>query len=140
MFRKEPPKQNVAGKVAIGAAITAVAGYLAGVLTAPKSGKETREELKVKAGETYGAAEKELKQLHTELNASLSEAASKIKDLSGKASKALDEAVSKGKVAKEKAREALTGLHEGEVEDKDLRKAIAEATRAVENLRNYLKK
>lgn len=39
------------GKFAIGAIIGAVAGIVAGVLTAPKSGKETRADLKAKAGE-----------------------------------------------------------------------------------------
>jgi len=140
MFRKEQPKQNVAGKVAVGGAVAAAVGYAVGLLTAPKSGRETRRDLKAKANETYTVAEKELKQLHTELGTMLTDANSKIADLRGKGGKALDDAVAKGKVAKEKARVALTGLHEGEVEDKDLKKAIAEATKAVENLRNYLKK
>lgn len=140
MFKQEPPKQNVAGKVAIGAAITAVAGYIAGILTAPKSGKETRADIKEKAVETYATAEKELKQLHTELSAHLKDAGIKIDELKGKGSKALDEAVVKGRQAKEKAREALSSLHDGDVQDKDLKNAIAEATKAVENLRNYLKK
>lgn len=48
--------------------------------------------------------------------------------------------MSKGQKAKDKAREVLSSLHDGEAEDKDLKKAIAEATKAVENLRNYLKK
>ena len=34
----------------------------------------------------------------------------------------------------------VSSLHDGEADDKDLKKAIAEATKAVENLRNYLKK
>jgi gas vesicle protein len=140
MFRKEEPKQNVAGKVAIGAAITAVAGYIAGILTAPKTGKETREDLKNKAAETYSAAEKELKKLHTELGDVIAEAGDKVAELRGKSGKSLDEAVTKGQKAKDKAREVLSSLHDGEAEDKDLKKAIAEATKAVENLRNYLKK
>jgi gas vesicle protein len=37
------------GKFAIGALFGAAVGVVAGVLTAPKSGKETRDELKVKA-------------------------------------------------------------------------------------------
>jgi|JI10StandDraft_1071094.scaffolds.fasta_scaffold685928_2 gas vesicle protein len=140
MFKKEQPKQNVAGKVAVGGAVAAAVGYLVGLLTAPKSGRETREDIKAKASETYSTAEKELKQLHTELGTMLTDANGKIAELRGKSGKALDDAVAKGKEAKEKARVALTGLHEGEAEDKDLRKAIADATKAVENLRNYLKK
>lgn len=39
------------GKFALGALFGAAAGMIAGILTAPKSGKETRAELKVKANE-----------------------------------------------------------------------------------------
>jgi gas vesicle protein len=38
-------------KIAVGAIIGAVAGIIAGLLTAPKSGKETRADLKAKADE-----------------------------------------------------------------------------------------
>jgi len=41
-------KETKFGLVAAGAA---VAGYVAGILTAPKSGKETRKDIKDKAGE-----------------------------------------------------------------------------------------
>ncbi len=137
---KKSEDSNVVRKVAIGAAITAVAGYIAGLLTAPKSGKETREDIKQKANETYAAAEKELKKLHTELSDILADAGDKFSGFKDKGEKSFDDAVSKGKKAKQKAREVLSSLHDGEAEDKDLKKAIAEATKAVENLRNYLKK
>ncbi len=137
---KQDKNSGTAKKIAIGAALSAVAGYIAGILTAPKSGKETREDIKDKAVETYTAAEKELKKLHTELGDVLAEAGDKFGDLRGKGKKSFDEAVSKGQKAKDKAREMLSSLHDGEAEDKDLKKAITEATRAVENLRTYLKK
>jgi gas vesicle protein len=137
---KKKDSGEVVKKVALGAALSAAAGYVAGVLTAPKSGKETRTDIKNKASETYVAAEKELKKLHTELGDVLSEAGNKFGELRGKGKNSLDEAVNKGQKAKDKAREVLSSLHDGEAEDKDLKKAIAEATKAVENLRNYLKK
>ncbi len=140
MFKKEQPKNNNVGKFAIGAAVMAVAGYVAGVLTAPKSGKETRKDLKDTAEKTYTAAEKELKKLHTELGDVLSEVSDKVSELRGSAPKEVDDMVAKGNKAKEKAREVLSGLHDGDIEDKDLKKAVAEATKAIENLRNYLKK
>lgn len=46
------------GKFALGAIVGAVAGVVAGVLTAPKSGKETRADLKVKADEMRTEASK----------------------------------------------------------------------------------
>lgn len=42
---------SVKGKFALGAIIGAAAGVVAGVLTAPKSGKETRADLKQRAAE-----------------------------------------------------------------------------------------
>ena len=140
MFVTKKKDDNGAKKFAIGAALTALAGYIAGVLTAPKSGKETREDVKNMAVETYSTAEKELKKLHTELGDVIGEAGDRLGALRGEGEKSLDEAVAKGKTAKEKAREVLSSLHDGAAEDKDLQKAITEATKAVENLRNYLKK
>jgi len=128
------------GKLAIGAAIAAAAGYVAGLLTAPKSGKETREDIKRKANEVYVAAEKELKKLHTELNEKLALANEKLGELREQGGKKFDEALDQAKKAKDKAREMLSSLHDGEANDKDLQKAINEATKAVENLRVYLKK
>lgn len=128
------------GKLAIGAAIAAAAGYIAGLLTAPKSGKETRADIKKKANETYVAAEKELKKLHTELYEKLTVANEKMSELREKGGQKFDAAVDQAKKAKDKAREMLSSLHDGEANDKDLQKAITEATKAVENLRAYLKK
>ena len=137
---KKDESNHVAGKVVMGAALAVAAGYVAGVLTAPKSGKETRKDIKDKAVETYAAAEKELKKLHTELGDALAEANIRLQSLKEKEGARLAELMGKSKQAKEKAREVLTGIHEGEFEDKDLQKAFKEATKAVDDLRNYLKK
>jgi gas vesicle protein len=139
MFKTRKDQQkDVVKKVAVGAAITAVAGYVAGVLTAPKSGKQTRADLKDKAKETYNAAEKELKKLHTELTDVIDEATDRISSFKNR--KDVDAALSKGRDAKQKARELLSTLHDGEADDKDLRKAINDATTAIEHLRDFLKK
>lgn len=46
------------GKFALGALLGAAVGVAAGILTAPKSGKETRAELKVRADEAKKKADK----------------------------------------------------------------------------------
>jgi len=48
-------------KLALGAVIGAAAGLVAGILTAPKSGRETREDIKKKARELKGKARKNRK-------------------------------------------------------------------------------
>lgn len=129
-----------AKKFAIGAVVAAAAGYVAGILTAPKSGKETRKDIKDTAVRTYTAAEKELKVLHTELNKLMGEASKKANELKGSAKEGLDKATEAAKVAKEKARELLSAVHEGDADDKDLDNAVKEAKKAVEHLKSYLKK
>lgn len=129
---------DVAKKIAVGAAITAILGYIAGILTAPKSGKETRADIRHKAEDTYGAAEKELKKLHTELTDVIDEVSDRI--TSFKNNKEVSGALDKGRDAKQKAREVLSTLHDGETNDKDLKKAISDATKAIEHLRDFLRK
>jgi len=130
--------QDLAKKFAIGAAVTALVGYVVGLLTAPKSGKETREAIKEKTYETYGAAEKELKKLHTELVDLIDEATDRVQEFRNR--KDVKGALDRGHEAKQKAREVLSTLHDGEANDKDLKKAISDATNAIEHLRDFLRK
>lgn len=137
---KNRKSENTVKKIAIGAAIAAAAGYLTGLLTAPKSGKETRDDIKNTAVKGKNEAEKELKKLHTELNDLLGDVKEKGSDLSGKTAKELKDLADKASAAKEKTREVLSALHEGDAEDKDLKRALTEANKAIENLRKYIKK
>lgn len=132
--------KDSAKKFAIGTVVAAAAGYVAGVLTAPKSGKETRQDIKDTAEKSVAEAEKQLRKLHTELNNLIDEAKSKAGDLSDKTRKELDNLLEKAKDSKDKAHELMSALHEGDAEDKDLKKAISDATRAIEHLRDYLSK
>ncbi|HZM63694.1 MAG TPA: YtxH domain-containing protein [Candidatus Saccharimonadales bacterium] len=127
-------------KLALGAVIAGAVGYVAGILTAPKSGKETRKDIKDKAGQVLAEAEKRLKQLHTELASLLKEGHGMLDKLSGKARAELEKAMTTATTVKEKARELLSAAHEGTAEDKDLEKAVKEANKAVEHLKTYLKK
>lgn len=127
-------------KLAIGGAIAAAAGFIAGILTAPKSGKETRRDIKDATTKGLREAEKELKKLHTELSKVLNDAKSQANKAGGKGKQELDSLVAKANATKEKAREMLSAIHEGDAEDKDLKKAVKDATEALEHLREYLKK
>lgn len=130
--------------VAIGTLIAGAVGYIAGILTAPKSGAETRSSLR-DAGETsILEAEKQLKKLHTELNELLGEASAKGKETVGKLKS--DEEALQGDVvgtatrARQKTREILSAIHDGNADDRDLDKAVNEATKAIKSIRSYLKK
>jgi gas vesicle protein len=127
-------------KWALGAILAGIAGYIAGILTAPKSGKETREDIKEGVEHGMAEAEKKLKKLHTQMSDLLGEAKTKATTLKGNAQTDLQAAIEKTATAKEKARLLLSALHEGGAEDKDLKKAIDEANKAIEHLKVYLKK
>jgi len=137
LFQK---KENVTKKIVIGSAIAATVGYLAGVLTAPKSGKETRADIKSAANKSAARAEKELKNLYSELDKTLKLAKANSGKLNDRTKKELDALVVKAKDAKEKTKEVLSALRYGSADNKELDQAIKEANDSIEHLKQYLKK
>ncbi len=129
-----------AKRVAIGTMLAGLAGYLAGILTAPKSGRDTRATIKDAANTGVRQAERQLKQLHTELNDLLNKAQDRGDRTRGRADQEWEGTVDSAKSAKRKVREVLSAIHEGDADDKDLQKAVKEATKAIDHLRSYLKK
>lgn len=127
-------------KVALLAGVAAAVGYVAGLLTAPQSGKETRQDIKDATKSGLGQAEKQLKNASAELGSLVGEAKKRGDELSGKARKELEELSGKAQVAREKAREVLSAIHEGDAEDQDLKRAVEEANQSIKHLRAYLKK
>lgn len=127
-------------RFALGTILAVAVGYLAGLLTAPKSGKEIRKDIKTTTVKGISIAEKELKRLHTELNDVISQAKDRAVQVSGRTKEELEVAVSAAKQAKEKAREILSAVHEGDAEDRDLKNAIKDAQTAVDHLKAYLTK
>lgn len=128
------------GKWAAGALALGAVGYLAGVLTAPKSGKETREDIKNAANRTKSEAEKKLKVVLKDLNGRLSEAKAKGATLTGKGKEEYEKVVASAVVAKDKVREILSALHDGDAEDPELKTALDDAKRALKHLEAYVKK
>jgi gas vesicle protein len=134
-------RKHVSGKVVAGGAIlVAGAGYLAGILTAPKSGKETRHDIAKSASKARVDAEKQLKKLHSELASLIADGEAAGKKAGVKAKDELKVAVEKAKVAKVKAKEILSALHDGDADDPNLQKALKEVKLAKSNLAKYLKK
>lgn len=127
-------------KFAVGTAIAAGIGYVAGVLTAPKSGKETRKDIHDKAVKAKTETEKKLKELNTELNSLINTAKARAKGAKAGAKTELHKALDKAVGAKEKAREVISAFHEGESEDKDLQKAVTDVNKAIDHLKTYLDK
>ena len=133
-------KSTSSGKWALGAVVAGVAGFMAGILTAPKSGKETRKDIKNVAAKAKSDAERNLKSLHSELNKTLADVKARGEELTGKAKTEYDDVVEKAKGAKEKVREVLSTLHDGDADDPDLKKALKDAKDSLKNLEKFVKK
>jgi gas vesicle protein len=126
--------------VAVGTLIAAGIGYAAGVLTAPKSGRETRKDLQRAAVKAKKEAEKTLKNLHYELTELIETGKKKASKATTSARTEFEEAIAKAQKAKKKVGEILSAIHEGDADDRDLQKAIADVNKAIDHLRDYLEK
>lgn len=128
------------GNLALGTILVAGAGYVAGLLTAPKSGRQTRKDVRRAALKAKTEAERTLKTAHSDLGDLLNETAEFAKTLKGKAADELEKAKSQAEKVRQKSRELLSAVHEGEADDKDLQKAIDDVKKATAHLKKYLEK
>ena len=131
---------KTAKRIALGAAIAGAAGFVAGILAAPKSGQETRAELSRAKGKKASAVEEQLHTLQGELGDLVNEAKGKGDDLGWKAQKELRKLVDSARDAKDKAATVLGAVQDGKASDKDLHKAIVDAKHTIEHIKDYLKK
>lgn len=133
-------KDNSTGrKIALGALVAGAVGYVAGVLTAPKSGKETRQDIADKASDTKDEIIDQLKALQFELEDLIADAKNKATGMGAKAKAEMNEAVAAAKDAKEKASVLIKSAKAGEADDPELNRAIKQAKAAAKNLAKYLK-
>lgn len=127
-------------KFFIFAIITGIFGYLAGILTAPKSGKETREDIADKAGEVKSEGLKKLKEVEEELAAILGNVQQKAGNLSDKAKAEYVVALNSAKDAQTKAKAIIKAAKSGSAEDEDLNEAIKQTKVAIKSLSQFVKK
>ena len=127
-------------KIAVGAAVAGVFGYVAGILTAPKSGKETRKDIKDKASDITTALIDELKKAQAELNKMLHLAKDKSLALNSNAREGFNEAVIRAKDARNKSATVLKAVKAGTSDERELDLALKNLKLAMKNLGKYLKK
>lgn len=127
--------------IAIGAAIGAVAGVITGILFAPKSGKETREDIKVAAQKAKDTIIAESKKVHDELTKIIEKVEVLAKEKGSQLAEKAKEALEQAKAAKKDLAEKAYELKEGKnSNDKDLQVALKKAQEAQEALSRFLKK
>lgn len=130
--------RNSSKKFALGALVAGVVGFLVGILTAPKSGKETRKDLKESTRIALNQAEKDLKSIHTDLQSAINIATESLKTTSNKLKKDLNKAIDDAKKAQRKVKVILSSIHEGASDDPELRAALVEAKAAKTHLKKFL--
>lgn len=133
-------RQSNAKKIATGAILAGIAGYLAGLLSAPKSGSQLRKDLKTQLPEAGHDAHERLKLLSNELDELLASAKDEGKDLAGKHKDKFELAQSKAVEAKDKLEKLLDAIKSGNTSDKDLQRAIKDAEKAIVHFKDFLLK
>ena len=133
-------KQDTAKNVVLGLAVGLAAGYIAGILTAPKSGKETRQDIKDATDHAIKLAQDKIHTLQAQIGELVEVATARAKSLSARGKQELDDLVENAKDKQYKAKAVLAAVKDGEADDPELRKAVESANEAKENLANFLKK
>jgi gas vesicle protein len=139
MSKKKKNNQNLK-RFAVGSSIAAMAGYIVGLLSAPKSGKTTLDDLMGTAEKGKTDLSKQLKNLNEDLSEVITQAKKSSGKMNNKAQKEVKGLVEKSLDTKEKLKEVASAIHDGTAEDEDLKRAIKNANNAVEHLKDFLKK
>ncbi len=126
--------------LALGTAFGAVAGVVAGLLFAPKSGKETRKDIKDEASKALKAIEAEKDKLHKELGELIAAAEKKVNGTKSKVTDKSSELLVSAKHVQKSLAEVASAVKKGQSKDEDLDKAVKQAKDVRDSLKKYLKK
>ena len=125
---------------AVGAAIGAVIGVVTGILFAPKSGRETRQDIKDTAVKVATKLQEDAKKLQIELTELIEVAEDKVKDAGKTVSDKTHELIAQAKHTRDSLTVLVQSVKDGHADDKDLDEAIKKANDAKDALATYLKK
>lgn len=135
--------KNTTKKVVVGVVAGLFAGYVAGLLTAPKSGRETREDLKVLANKAYNQAEARIKDAYSDLNDLVEIGTEKAHEFSAKSREQFNKLSDQAVTAQIKLKTALGTLRnrgDDAIADEDLQAAMESAQDAKDHLKDFLSK
>ena len=127
-------------KFFIGTAFAAAAGLVAGLLVAPKSGKETREDIRLGTKKAVKEAEKALHKAHNELTKQILKAEKIAKTASIKVKSEAKTVVDSATKSRDQAASVLAAVRSGNSNDEDLDLAVKNALNSLNNLKKFFKK
>jgi gas vesicle protein len=130
------PYKNIVKTAALGAGI----GYLAGLLTAKQSGKQTRKDIINSSKEAKAKAEATVNDLYDELAKTIKQAEAKIDQGKLSVQHNLSVAAVQAKRVRLQTKEILTAIKNGDADDKNLHDSIENTKAALKNLKSYLNK
>ena len=130
-------KQEKKG-LAIGAVIGAVAGVITGILFAPKSGKETRQDIKNTAIKVNRKVQTDIDKIQKESKELIAKVELKAKNAGGKVSTNAKKHVSEAKHGVENLTTVVKSFKAGKASDKDLDNAIKQAKKAKDSIKAFL--
>ena len=124
--------------IIVGAILVGAASYVAGILTAPKKGKETREDIRHASVNFKISLEKALKKLYTDSSRQLERALNVNQNLTAQTKKELDLLISSVKHAKDKIKVYLTSLRDGEIEEEEITLLLTDGRDNTERLKFFV--
>lgn len=122
----------------IGVALGLLVGYAAGVLSAPKSGKETRQDIADAGAKFLNQAGDTIDNLQDQLNDLINLAKDQVSTLSDRSKEELERLVHSAKDAGDKANSIYSAVKEGKADDPELKKAIDNFKKAKNHLATFL--
>jgi len=117
-------------------AVVLGAGYLVGLLTAPRSGLRTRKRIKKTADNSVADIERQLKSLYKQSQEQIDKFNKQNPQLSTKLKQTKDTAIA----SQNKIKDLLSAIHGNDSVDEDLSSAINDAKQALKHLGKYITK
>jgi len=105
----------------------AIIGFVAGILSAPKSGKETRGDIQEAASGAAAQMDDKLKLLYKALSKNVKELDARAKKVTGKSKKELQNLRKRAVAVRKKIKMVLSDLHDGLVDSEDVEQVVREA-------------
>ena len=132
--------RNNKSKLAFGALLAGLTGFVTGILFAPKSGQETRGEIKQAAHKASDTITQKAKQAQTHLAQLITKAEAQLTQTKAATSDQGRKLVSQAKRTKTQVGTVAKAVKAGKASDKDLDAAVKKAKAAISSLKTYLKK
>ncbi len=125
-------------KVGLALLVGVAAGYALGILTAPKSGKETRNDIKETGSKAYKAAEIKLKGSYEDLSAVIARATEQTKKFSLKSREQLDSLLASAHDAQGRVMQLIASVRSGDATKELLEDTIVAAEVAKDKLQDFI--